>query len=234
MPAPAPEPGPGEQPLRWTKHLKLANLAAIPAAMEEKLGPNGEALTLGRGEWKPEGTTDTVEVRTCTSYLKAIDGGYEAQDTFQATQESFFKARCTPLWFLRVSRPSRVSHVKDLRLDGPAPLSVLPGRINLLARYPEEEEEAAMAKGGTIASIFPKIKVKSKEATSVVFVDRDSQMEGTVDVVAWGDFDHDGIEDVLLFCTKHSLEGSYRSYGNLIVTRKAAGAPLVVVRELNI
>jgi hypothetical protein len=173
-------------------------------------------------------------VSTCTQYLRAIDDGYQPQDTFDASQESFFKSRCAPLWFLRASQPSRESHVKDLRLDGPAPLSKLPGKLNLFVASPTEEEEAAMARGESLAALNPKAKVTRKDAISLVFVDLEGQFETTIDMIAWGDFDRDGLEDVLLFQTGHSLEGSFRSYGHRIVTRKAAGAPLVVLHDLRI
>lgn len=233
-PEPAPGAGPGERPLRWTKHVDLKDLASLPAAMEANLTPNGKALSLASGEKTPAGKPATIEVGTCARYLQAIDDGYRPESTFDISQESFFKARCAPLWFLRASRPSRESHVKDLRLDVPAPLSTLPGRLNVFMEAPTEEEDAAMAKGAALAAINPKAKVKRKDATSVVFVDPETQIEATVDVIAWGDFDRDGLEDVLLFQAGHSLEGSYRMYRHLIVTRKAAGAPLVVLREVDI
>ena len=52
-------------------------------------------------------------------------------------------------------------------------------------------------------------------------------------MVPFGDLDHDEIEDVLLFQTLHSLEGSLRGYHHLVTTRKEPDEPFMVFRSLD-
>ena len=99
-------PGPAKYPLRWAARLKLKDQAAIAAALIEKTKPNDEALTLTRGEGD---AAQKVTVEDCTQYRKALEGGFDSQTTFDITQESFFKSRCTPLRFLTEARPSAES-----------------------------------------------------------------------------------------------------------------------------
>jgi hypothetical protein len=221
--------GPAKYPLRWAASLKLNDVAAIAAARSEKKKTNGEALSLTRGEGA---AAQKVSVEDCAQYQKAVEEGFEPQTTFDISQESFFKARCTPLRFLTEARPSAESWVKDLRLDKD-PLALLPASMNLDMEGPSDDQKAAIGAGARLNTYSPKLVVKRKAADAVVFLAPESKVESTVDVVAFGDLDHDGIEDVLLFQTLHSLEGSLRSYHHLVATRKGADQPLVILRSLD-
>lgn len=219
-------------PLRWTDQLTLADEEAIPAAMTAKITPNDELLELSRSEKTPSGRPEKVKVDDCKAYLAAIADGYEPATTFDISQESFFKARCTPLVFLQQSWRAKQSWVSDLRLDED-PLGLLPASMNIDMEGPSDEDKARIARGERLGTYSPGFKVKSKGAHGAVLVNPEVQMEMTVDIVAWGDLDHDGIEDVLLFRTFHSLEGSLRGYTHVVLTRKGPGAPLMEIRRLD-
>jgi hypothetical protein len=219
-------------PLRWTDQLALASEEAIPAAMTAKIVPNDELLELSRTEKTAAGKPEKVRVEDCKAYLAAIADAYEPATTFDATQESFFKARCTPLVFLQQSWRAKQSWVNDLRLDED-PLGLLPASMNIAMEEPSDEEKARIARGERLGAYAPGLKVKSKGALGAVLVDPEGQLEVTVDIIAWGDLDHDGIEDVLLFRTFHSLEGSLRGYTHVVLTRKGPGAPLMEIRRLD-
>jgi hypothetical protein len=222
----------GNIPLRWSPKLGLADVAAIPAALTAKLRPNGEALTLTSTDKTPPGRPEKISVEDCKQYLAAIEEKYAPVSTFDITQESFFKDRCTPLRFLQIARPSRTSHVGAIRLDKD-PLAVLPASMNIEMEGPSDEQKAAIAKGQPLGAYSPALKVTRKDATSVVFVDPEAHVESRVDIIAWGDFDHDGLEDLLLFQSTHSLEGSFRAYTLVVVTRKGANEPLLEISRFD-
>jgi hypothetical protein len=50
-----------------------------------------------------------------------------------------------------------------------------------------------------------------------------------VDLLAWGDFDHDGIEDVLLFLSRYATGGTFRFYHHVALTRLDEEAKLTMV-----
>lgn len=212
--------------LRWSKAIELKSLADLDAAMHAKLRPNKSELTLVA----PNGGTDKRAVDDCELYSKAIGEGYTAESTFEITQESFFKQRCTPLRFLREARPSARSYVNELRLDRD-PLEILPASMNLEMEGPSDAQKAEIARGASLKSYSPKLKVTKRSATSVTFLEPESKIESTVEIVARGDLDHDGIEDVLLFQSRRSLEGSFRGYEQVAATRRSASGALVVVRS---
>jgi hypothetical protein len=216
---------PAKYPVRSTKAMKLDGIDDVAAARQAPVMSDGASIELS--EYPGDGKRT---VRTCDEYDKAIADHFGPQTTFDISRASFFVARCTPLRFLAEATGSAASWVSDLRLDKD-PLGVLPGTMNLGLAAPTDEDKAAFAKGMRLEAFDPKLVVERSSATSVTFgvpkVDT-----STVDIVAFGDFDHDGIEDVLLLQAHHSLQGSFRSYRHFIATRKGPKDPLTVVREL--
>jgi hypothetical protein len=57
-------------------------------------------------------------------------------------------------------------------------------------------------------------------------------LQGELSEIARGDFDGDGIEDMLAFLAVHAQNGTFRSYDVLVLTRKAENRPLDVSRTL--
>jgi hypothetical protein len=56
-------------------------------------------------------------------------------------------------------------------------------------------------------------------------------MEQTLEETARGDFDCDGLEDVLVFAASYAEGGSYRGYDRLLLTRCAADAPFTPLAD---
>jgi hypothetical protein len=170
-------------------------------------------------------------VKTCAEYFKAVDEDLHAQNESDGAAEALvFRKRCGPLWFLRAAWPSRTSYVGDLRFDVPAPLALLPAKFDEnLSAVETAERDALAARGATLAQVHPGLVVLKKDAISVSWKEPPpGDIEATVDIAAFGDIDHDGLEDVLLFQSSHSTVGTYRGGKHYVVTRKKKGGPLVV------
>lgn len=224
-PLPPPKDLPADaRPLRFTQHVPIKSLADIPAAMK--------AESIEYGMVMADGDKDR-EIKSCAQYFKALQEGLGAKDNLENDNESTLKKRCMPFWFLRNAWPSRKSHVADLRFDIEAPLSLLPADFD----FPVSEEraakqEAAAARGDSLAMFHRGLKAPKKEETSLVWVDPYAgPMEMTCDIQAFGDIDHDGLEDALLYETAYTHGGSYRAYRHLVVTRKSAKGKLVVIMK---
>jgi hypothetical protein len=223
-PEPPPKDLPADaRPLRFTEHVPIKSLADIPAAMKA----HGEY-----GMMMADGDKD-LEIKSCTQYIKALQEGLSAKDNLEYDNQSTLKKRCVPLWFLSHAWPSRRSFVADLRFDIEAPLSLLPADFD----FPVSEERSslqdqAIARGDSLAMFHRGLKAPKKEATSLVWVDPYAgPMEMTCDIQAFGDIDHDGLEDALLYETAYTHGGHYRAYRHMIVTRKSAKGKLLVIMK---
>ena len=135
-----------------------------------------------------DGEEVTIEPATPREYLKLRAEGYCAMSTFDITMESFFIRRTRPLIHLSYAKPSEKSYVSDLRLDE-IDAGTLPGVWFHLGEYPESPF-------ATLTDYDPEFRVEDPLAESLTIWC--GTVVNTFDVVAWGDFDGDGIEDVLL------------------------------------
>jgi hypothetical protein len=233
-PAPAAAPPPPGGPFvpRWTAALPvddLTSLDMIRAALDEPLHPNGEALSLQRAT--STGDTERVPVTSCRQYRAARADGFSAGNTFELSQESFFMARCVPLEFLARAHPANQSYVSGLRLDH-RPLALLPAAMNFDIASPTDEQVALIASGARLDSYSPERVVKASSAISLALEQPLAQYMDSIDLVAWGDYDHDDVEDVLFFQSTYALQGSYRGYWHVVATRKGPTEPLTVLATL--
>jgi len=224
--APAAPPADARLPPHWTARVKLKSVADVAAARSEDVLKGGDSLSLGH---YPE--TDKRSARTCLEYDAAVADGFSADTTPDIAQESFFKARCYPLRFLAGAWPSATTWVSALRLDKD-PLAVLPATMNIAMEGPSDAEKEAFARGQRLKAFSPDLVVTASSPVSVTF-GHPKTFTSTVDVMAYGDVDHDGVEDVLLFQSMHSLEGSFRGFRAFVATRKGPSEPLMTVRELD-
>ena len=232
MPAAVPPPPGGPFAPRWTAALPvddLTSLDAIRAALDEPLHPNGEALSLQRTT--STGDTERVAITSCRQYRAARADGFSAGNTFELSQESFFKARCVPLEFLARARPANQSYVSTLRLDN-SPLALLPAAMNFDIASPTDEQIALIASGARLDTYSPELVVKTSSEISLELEEPLAQYMDSIDLVAWGDYDHDGLEDVLFFQSTHALQGSYRGYWHVVATRKGPREPLTVLATM--
>lgn len=224
-PVPPPKDLPADaRPLRFTKHVQLKSLADIPAAMK--------AESIEYGMIMADEDKDR-EIKSCTQYFKALQEGLVAKDNLENDNESTLKKRCIPFWFLSRAWPSRQSFVADLRFDIEAPLSLLPADFDFaVSEERAAKQEEAAARGDSLAMFHRGLKAPKKEETSLVWVDPYAgPMEMSCDIQAFGDIDHDGLEDALLYETAYTHGGHYRAYRHMVVTRKSAKGKLLVIMK---
>ncbi len=69
------------------------------------------------------------------------------------------------------------------------------------------------------------------EAAPARLVLQDAASETVLDVLAWGDVDGDGHEDVVVSSSVRATEGTWTRYGLFVLTRRAGDPLLRVVRE---
>jgi len=178
--------------------------------------------------------TDEKNVTNCNcrEYLGLKEKGFHAEDTYSIAMESWFKSTCYSLRYLEKAIPSRISYLKNFRLTN-APLKNLPLTLDLILSGDDEREaKAALEKGMTWKDFAPDAKVEVTNPNEIVIKREDSETNLTL--LAWGDFNHDGVEDILLDVSHSVTSGTYRDYGHVILTRLEKDGKLVqIMKERN-
>ncbi len=213
-----------EHPVRWTSLVPIKSVADIDHQMQVPvdMSQSGGELELTDAKGK------RVKVTTCQEYGDLKDKGLAPQTTYDISMESWFIDVCKPLQFLKIAKPSKSSFVSkfDLKDD---PLSNLPIELGLwLSGDAERAVQLASARGTTWGQYVPDAKVEAAENDQIVVKSKKDDSATYINLIAWGDFNGDGIEDVLLQVSHHVLSGSYGDHGFRVLTRLGEGQRLKV------
>ncbi|HUW56710.1 MAG TPA: hypothetical protein VMZ92_08750 [Planctomycetota bacterium] len=217
-------------PVRWTHHVELKDLAEARALDKYLDAPvvtvNGREK-INMVEINGEGKTVATTPR---EWLELRGKRYAPRTTYDIKAESWFKSVVVPKLCLACARPARVSHLRDFRLTD-RPLQQLPLHLglNLMEQSTWEERLARFERGETWGEICPTLRVEVEDEYAVVVADDDEK--NCIELLAWADFDGDGIEDVLLSVTNYAIRGTFCAYRYVIVTRKTRGGRLLVIRR---
>ncbi|MCB9853151.1 MAG: hypothetical protein H6819_08645 [Phycisphaerales bacterium] len=219
---------PVELTIRWTdavSELGLNTLDDLDSAMSQpvKLELDGKAPTFTKMELNgkpPEfggEPIEQVQIVSCNDYYAMAGKPYAPTSDIDMQRLLPFIRTCDTLQLLKQAEPAKQSFVDDFLLSTDTIEEVLP-LINLKQNLPSADPD-----NSAYISIEP-------EGPAEKLPDGRIQIRGlgnytTVEQLAWADFDHDGLEDVLLHV--HVVAGSlgYWSYHRAI-TRREPGGPL--------
>lgn len=214
----------GRYPVRWTPKVDIKSLDEIPAKLQEpvRLGENDPAYHDLSIEYKLEdGATVTQRLVTGADYLDALSNKHYSVmggNNYQLCMESFFLKTAGTLDLLRMAKPSKVSWVSDFSMSNMT-LRDVPWSFVV---FTDVESDGSYADVNTNAAII------DQSESRMTIID-DVETSNTVDSLthlAWGDFNGDGIEDLLFFCGERSLVGSFRYYHHVLFTRTNEGVAL--------
>lgn len=200
-------------PVRWTSEVKIKDLNELdshfdkPVDMSKACGGCSLELTDEKDENKK------VKIATCGEYFDPKYKDFYAKTTHDLIMLSWFMLECDTLKFLKNSIPSKVSYLSDFILSKNT-LRYFPA---YLVGFSENEEEIKIMRTKTLKDLRPKLKVKAIDKFNLDMEYNDATHQ--IEILAWGDFNHDDIEDVLIFITHHSMLGTGRFYESVILTR---------------
>jgi hypothetical protein len=186
-------------------------------ALADLKSPGGVSAALKRAPLKGENDTLEMEkegrsktVRSCGQYLAATDAGYQPADasTFGIDQAGLFALRCPMLREIAKAHPSQQSDLQTFRFTRRS-LEELPACVAEGCGA----DAGGASKGATLAGAHV---VEASEGHLDFAAD---DQEVLLDVAAWGDFDGDGREDILVQVQTRASDGECRSYGQVILTR---------------
>ncbi|HEY6879456.1 MAG TPA: hypothetical protein VI299_15620, partial [Polyangiales bacterium] len=202
------EPRAAQLPLRWSEVLGLRSIEDVGAAQDGG-GVFGE---LSRGD-------RALVPKSCNEWRRLHDESYEPSSTLEVPPDLAAKARCEALLLLQHAAPAQRSFVRDLKLE-PKLLPQLPAAL-APAWSPEAIAKVEAASLKSLKEVAPTARAKPGPLPdSLEITSRDGYV--LLEPLAWGDFDADGTEDVLVSALQGADQGSVLGARVVALTRSGA------------
>lgn len=174
-----------------------------------------------------------VTVDTCDGLFKA-----DAADTKLSPDESFNVYRawaqsCYASKVMASAKKAKVSHLSDFKLDKKW-VGELPARLSLtISKDDQRRIDSVVARHGGLVEATDVASMKFKNTDKVQQVTVTDKSGGVVriDLVGKGDFNGDGIEDLLVATTDSIDGGDYQSLGLYTLTKTKPNAAMMVIRQ---
>ena len=137
-------------------------------------------------------------------------------------------ALCVATKSIATARPTKYSALSTFKLDAEFPRHV-PKNLALIISVSEWKKIAqnkrivSWARAETVKFVSKDGEYRAKYAMTGAYQE--------VSLIARGDFNNDGIEDLLLFAQSHVVGGSYAAYRLFWVTKKNTSSPITLTKE---
>lgn len=177
-----------------------------------------------------DGRNRDATARNCRELLAALDAGLLFALDQDVPAANFEAVNCRAIALVgRAARPAS-SQVDGFKLDA-ANVARLPVEV---ATSPDAASSArlaaAAARGQSLPALFPDLIVRPNGATLLLAA---GNWESRLHILARGDFDLDGRDDLLLSVIERTVDNRYENTKLFIVTRDGADQPLRVVRRVH-
>lgn len=219
VPALAEEPA---YPVRWTKHVEITSLEEVDqrlAAPLELIGGEDDYLELTKGN-------EAVRISNGLDYLKRIKDGYYPMTRYDSAMDRQVSGLYIPLGMLKVAKPSSVSYLSDFALDQ----ITLKDLTHEIMIFSESKPE-----GYTFHDDCPHAVIEKQTEDLLLWYcltdpeDRESKWGYRLALVMWGDFNGDGVEDVLCDFMYDFVYGSNREAYMVVLTKRSADERLTLL-----
>lgn len=175
---------------------------------------------------------DEIEVRTCREYDTGLKRGYSPANNMERKLASFFKYPCALLNALEIASVAEESFITDAEV-GIANLELLP--FSVFPHVGEYKSRQAFAKD-LQTTYQQKLEtgelVVRESAAHVLKIEYKGLVQSLQEIVR-ADFNNDGLEDVLVDEGHWVTQGTYSSYGIIVLTRKSMTGKFEVARPLD-
>src|ERR1700677_609739 len=207
-------------PVRYSSRLSLSSPAEISERLQAPF---------------PEGTEHPTGINNCVRLLTSCKPGSHVCAA-SATSDRDFQAQkstladCTVLGELRDAKPANRSFLSELKWDEHI-LQLLPPQLSISVSAEARGRAGVAAERGQSWPDFDTTVNAETEGTDQVIVRGNGFVQR---LILWGrgDFNGDGLEDLLVQSLDTLTEGTYRNTRLFILTRKTAHGKLSLVRVI--
>lgn len=215
----------GLLPVQWSTRLEVENLQQVKARLNQRFAEPVDEYS--------EEPQDTGVAKNCLELFDLRQKNLRGAGSIGYRYERYFGARCLAIQALPRLTPAKVSYLDKFRLD-PAAVDVLPA--DLSASFENEDkarQEKAVRRHLTLRQVAPSLKAKlDANVGDLVIVDSTHGWEVRIDELARGDFNDDGIQDILVEGRSRSLRGNFAEASLLVLSRKNNSGKFYVVETL--
>lgn len=172
-------------------------------------------------------------IQTCSEYLELAD--LRVRPVERGNYWAIFQAlalECQAAAMTLGARPAGVSHLRALVFDEDLP-DQLPWQVAMIVSGSEAARIAHERPFATWSEALFEPITGYSPCGQYCGTYRDSSQEQTVRLLARGDFDGDGVEDVLVSSWDVALGGSYRATRTLLLTRRLPDGRFELLREVD-
>lgn len=175
------------------------------------------------------------KVATYQQYKELQSKGYYPETNWDILYQFRFIENCTSLERIKRAKPSKISYLKDFDVTN-YPLEYLPPTLDLINTSDEiAKAKGAVKLGKTWKEYDPTATYTVEDEYSIHIEDDRSNIYNGKDIYitqqAWGDFNDDGIEDVLLLVKYFIKEATYRSCEHTLLTMLKENGPIIHIYD---
>lgn len=205
-------------PVKWrttnSVFKDLKSLSELPELMKKNLDP----VNLIK-ENPDKKTFDDKIATNCPQYNELKAQGYGPNTNADIAMEGFFILSCDPIQWLSKMKPSKKSFLKNYSFSKKSLKEIPPslGGIGGDSSY-KAALEKALSQGKSWSGFDPSMKVKKVSSDRLDIANKSEKI--IFQVLASGDFNDDGLEDLILSVATYAIGGTYHAYEAAIVTRR--------------
>ncbi len=203
----------------WSPVLELDSLATLPARFAR---PFREPVDLVRGEARSS-------AGNCPALLAARAQGASPADDRDLAIERDEGARCIALEQLSHARGAPAGSLAGFELRTAKAAQLPPTLAVPFGKRDDARAQAAEARGQTLRDYLPDVVVQAGDGALLL---KGDTWETRVEVLARGDFDGGGREELLLAAHDKATEGTFESTRLLLVARRGNGGALTTLKRL--
>ncbi len=216
-----------EEIFKLIELMKFADATEIQALAKSEINELREKqICLGlnhhiKGVTLTNDNEDTLFVQNCKDYDSAINNGYFALTNFDIKMSVFFEQQCGLLSSLQNAKVPEVSFINDPKVSAMdldlLPFSIFPYTGECLDEIDELNTYQNKIDDGTLT-------IRNLKQNILRIEETEGGMGQLLIEVARADFNGNGIEDILLFQSCYSTEGTLGYGGILILSRKSGNS----------
>lgn len=180
----------------------------------------------------PEGTKE--KVRSCRTLFQADVRKMVPVAYSDRAQYRSWAINCYAIRSVAQASAATRSYVTDFTMDK-SHVKKLPVELAFVISNDDKREVRRIrAAGGTLGAYIAHASIAPSDSQRVSHGAEIKDDSGGMQGLSWrasGDFNHDGVQDLLISTYNHVTGGDYVAYGLYVVTRLDAHAPMIVIKK---